>query len=110
MPDLVMDTSADGFTVVITGGVRLFVGVGSGVELVTAAKLVSDAPKFGAVTMRVKFVEAPLASVAMDGQVTAPLLLVPPLVALTNATFAGSVSDAMTLVAVEGPALVTVMV
>ena len=84
MPDFVIETSADGVTVVMTGGVRLFVGVGSGVEFVTAAKLVNDAPNAGAVTMSVKLVDAPLANVAMLGQVTAPLLLVPPLVALTN--------------------------
>ena len=108
--DLVMDTSANGLTVVMTGGVRLFVGVGSGVEFVTAAKLVSDAPNVGAVTTSVKLVEAPLTSVAMDGQVTAPLLLVPPLVALTKVTPLGKVSDAITFVAMDGPAFVTVMV
>ena len=87
----------------------LFVNVGSGVEFVTLAKLVNT-PVAGAVTIRVKFVEPPLASVAIVGHVTAPLLLVPPLLALKNATPSGSESVVMTFVAVEGPAFVTVMV
>ena len=103
-----MDTSADGLTVVMTGGVVLLVSVGSGVEFVTLAKFV-NVPVAGAVMTSVKLVEPPLASVAMVGHVTAPLLLVPPLVALTNETPAGKVSDVMMFVAVEGPAFVTVM-
>src|SRR4051794_989045 len=104
-----MEMSADGLTVVMTGGVMLFVSVGSGVELVTLAKFV-NVPVAGARTTSVKLVELPLVNVATVGQVTTPLLLVPPLVALTKATPAGKGSVVMTFVAVEGPALVTTIV
>ena len=50
--DFVMATSADGLTVVMTGGVVLFVNVGSGVEFVTLAKFV-NVPVGGAVTTSV---------------------------------------------------------
>ena len=107
--DFVTDTSADAPTVVMTGGVRLLVSVGSGVEFVTLAVFVS-APLVGAVTTTVKLVDEPLASVAMVGQVTMPALVVPPPDALTNVPLLGNVSRVMTFVATDGPALVTTMV
>ena len=60
--------------------------------------------------MTVKFVTAPESSV-VEGQLTMLLApRVPPLLALTNVAAAGSVSLAMTLLAVEGPKLVTLIV
>jgi hypothetical protein len=104
-----MDTSADSATAVMTGGVTLFVSVGSGVELVTLAVFVSE-PLAGARTTTVKLVELPLASEAIVGQVTTPALVVPPPLALTNVPVLGNVSDTMTFVAVDGPAFVTMTV
>ena len=67
-------------------------------------------PLLGAVTVTVKFIVAPRAKLVIVGHQTVPLPLVPPLVALTKVTFVGSRSLTMTLVAMSGPMLVTVIV
>jgi len=100
--------SATGVTVVTTGGVTLLVKFGSGVGDVTLAVLVK-VPEAGAVTISVKFVVTLAARVAND-QVTTPLLVKPPPVALTNVTPTGKASVITTLLAVEGPKFVTVTV
>src|SRR5687768_16541404 len=72
--------------------------------------LVRLAALLGAVRVTVKFVTAPFVKVAMVGQVTAPLLLVPPPVALTKTVFAGSTSLTTMFEAVEGPRFVMLIV
>ena len=67
-------------------------------------------PPAGAVTVTVKLAVAPLARLAMAGQVTIPALAVPLPVALMKVTWPGSVSAATTLFAVEGPELVRAIV
>ena len=54
-PTFVIAKSATGVTVVVTGGVTLFVGVGSGVGEPPLAKFVSE-PDVGAVTVNVTLV------------------------------------------------------
>src|ERR1700690_2275800 len=103
-----MATSATGVTVVMTGGVRLFVRLGSPVGVFTVAMLVSE-PLDGAVTVRVTFVIWPLVKVPRV-QFTTPLLFKPPPVALTKATVAGKASVTTTPLALEGQKLVTDMV
>ena len=106
-PLLPIAKSATGVTVVVTGGLVLFVGFGSPGEF-TLAVLV-NMPPAGAVTVKVKFVVALAARVPRD-QVAIPALVVPPLLALTKTTFVGSTSLATTLLAVDGPEFVTVIV
>ena len=96
--------SATGVTVVVTGGLALFVGFGSPVGEPTVAVLV-NVPLAGAVTIKVKFVVAPTIIVPSD-QLTMPLLLTPP-GALTNVAPAGKLSVTTTPLAVDGPKFVT---
>ena len=87
----------------------LFDGTGSLVSEVLETVLVTEPPT-GSVTTTVKLVNAALAKLVKVGHVTTPALVVPPLEALTNVTFAGRTSLTTTLLAVEGPRLVTVIV
>jgi hypothetical protein len=107
-PLLPMARSADGVTVVTTGGVTLLVRFGSGVGEVTLAVLVK-VPLAGAVTIRVKFVVAFAAREARF-QFTTPAVSLPLPVALTKVTPTGKASVTTTLVAVDGPKLVKVIV
>jgi hypothetical protein len=104
-PVLPIATSATGVTVVMTGGVTLFVGLGSPVGELTLATFVSE-PEAGAVTVTVTLLTWPLARVPKL-QLTTPLLFTPPPVALTNVTPAGSASVTTTLLALDGPKFVT---
>ena len=105
---LPMATSATGVTVVMTGGVTLFVKLGSAVGVLTLATFVR-LPEAGAVTVKVTFVIWPLARVPKV-QMTTPLLFKPPPVSLTKVSLAGKASVTTTLLALEGPKLVTEMV
>ena len=98
---------ATGVTVVVTGGLVLFVGFGSPVGEFTMAVLVNG-PLAGAVTFKVKLVVVLAAKIPND-QLTMPLLLTPP-GALTNVTPAGKLSVTTTALAEDGPAFVTVIV
>ena len=100
--------SASGITVVVTGGVTLFVGTGSPVGEPTLAMFV-NVPLAGEVTVTVKFVACAEASVPKF-HVTIPLLFAPLPLALTNATLLGNVSVTVTLLALDGPKFVTLMV
>ncbi len=88
-------TSACSTTVVVTrlagSEPLLLAGTGSGVVDVLAA-MSSSVPAAGAVTVTLYAWLAPLASEAIAGQVTTLPLTVPPPVALTKVTDAGSVS------------------
>ena len=106
--DLPRPTSATGITVVLTGGVTLFVESGSLVGEATLAVLFS-VPLVGAVTVTVTLLTAPLASVPND-QFTVPLLLTPLPLAETKITPAGKVSVTTTPLAADGPKLVTEIV
>jgi hypothetical protein len=103
-----MPTSATGVTVVMTGGVMLFVEFGSPVGELTAATLVSE-PLAGAVTVTVRLLTWPLVKVPRL-QLTTPLVLAPPPLALTNVTPSGNVSVTVTLLALDGPKFVTEIV
>ena len=100
--------SATGVTVVVTGGVTLFVGVGSGVGEPTLAKFVSE-PLAGGVTVTVTLLTWLLASVPKSQTTRLPLVTLLP-VALTNVTLFGNASVTVTLLALDGPKFVTVMV
>ena len=100
--------SATGVTVVITGGVILFVLFGSPVGELAVAMLVSE-PLAGAVTVTVTLLTPPLAR-APKVQLTTPLLLTPLPLALTKVTPAGKASVTTTLLAADGPKLVTEIV
>ena len=101
--------SANGITSVITGGVTLLVvGNGSGVGEVTLAVLVS-VPLAGAVTVTVMLVIWLLVNVPSVHHTTVLGELLPPPLALTKVTPAGNVSVTVTLLAPEGPRLVTEM-
>jgi hypothetical protein len=104
-PVLPIATSATGVTVVMTGGVMLFVEFGSPVGELTAATLVS-VPLAGAVTVTVTLLTWPLAKVPKV-QFTTPLVLIPLPLALTNVTPSGNVSVTTTLLALDGPKFVT---
>ncbi len=106
--DLPRPTSATGITVVLTGGVTLFVESGSLVGEATLAVLFS-VPLVGAVTVTVTLLTAPLANVPKDQFIT-PLLLTPLPLAETKITPAGNVSVTTTPLAAEGPKFVTEMV
>ena len=99
---------ASDVTVVVTGGVMLFVGTGSGVGEPTLAKFVSE-PVAGAVTVTVRFVDCAARSVPKF-HVTRPLAFAPLPLALTNVTPTGNVSVTITLLADDGPKFETVMV
>ena len=105
---LVITKSNTGVTLVITGGVTLFVGVGSLVGVLTLATFVSE-PLAGAVTINVRFVVWLFVN-APKLHVTKPPFVTPPPVALTNVTPTGNVSVTVTLLAVDGPKFVTLMV
>jgi hypothetical protein len=92
----------------MTGAVTLFVLFGSPVGELTLAKLVSE-PLAGAVTVTVRLLTWPLANVPKL-QLTTPLVLTPPPVALTKLTPNGNVSVTVTLLALEGPKFVTEIV
>ena len=99
---------ADGVTVVVTGGLTSLVSIGSGVGEFTLAVFV-NVPLAGAVTNNVKFVVA-LAPKDARLQLTTPAFVVPPPVALIKVTPAGNASVTTTLLAVDGPKLVSVTV
>jgi hypothetical protein len=105
VPVLPRPTSAAGVTVVMTGAVTLFVEFGSTVGELALAVFVS-VPLAGAVTVTVTLLTWPLAKVP-NVQLTTPLLLAPPPLALTNVTPNGSVSVTTTLLALDGPKFVT---
>jgi len=107
-PVLPRPTSATAVTVVMTGVVTLFVELGSPVGELTLAVLVRE-PLAGAVTVTLTLLTWPLASVPRL-QLTTPLLLAPPPLALTNVTPNGNVSVTVTLLALEGPKFVTEIV
>ena len=99
---------ATGVTVVVTGGVTLFVGVGSGVGEPVVAKFV-NVPLAGGVTVTVTLLTWLLASVPKF-QITLLPFIVPPPVVPTNVTPIGNASVTVTLLALDGPKFVTVMV
>jgi len=107
-PVLPKPRSATGVTVVLTGGVTLFVRIGSPVGEDTLAVLFS-VPLAGAVTVTVRLLTSPLASVPND-QFTVPLLSMPFPLADTKVTPTGRVSVTTTLLADDGPKFVTEMV
>jgi hypothetical protein len=92
----------------MTGGVTLLVLLGSPVGELTLAVFVS-VPEAGAVTVTVTLLTWPLVNVPRL-QLTTPLLLAPPPLALTKVTPNGSVSVTTTPLALEGPKFVTEIV
>ena len=100
--------SASGITVVVTGGVTLFVGTGSPVGEPTLAMFV-NVPLAGEVTVTVRFVADAEASVPKF-QVTIPFAFAPLPLALIKVTLLGNVSVTVTLLAADGPRFVTEMV
>jgi hypothetical protein len=104
-PVLLIATSATGVTVVMTGAVTLLVLLGSPVGELTLAVFVS-VPEAGAVTVTVTLLTWPLVNVPRL-QLTTPLLLAPPPLALTKVTPNGSVSVTTTPLALDGPKFVT---
>ena len=107
---LLTATSAAGMTLVNTGGLVLFVKLGSFTGLATVAVLERLAPSAGAVTVRIRLVLEPAARFPMLFHITCPPLSTPPAVAPTKVTSAGKLSVTDKLVAVDGPALATVIV
>src|SRR6266851_997554 len=103
-----MATSATGVTLVVTGGVTLLVEFGSLVGELTLAELLSE-PLAGAVTTTLRLLTWPLAMLPRL-QFTTPLLFAPLPLALTKLTPAGRLSVTTTLLALEGPKLVTEIV
>ena len=93
----------------MTGGVTLFVGIGSGVGEPVLAKFVKVVPLAGAVTVKVKFVACAAVKVP-SVQITLPPFVVPLPLALTNITPTGSASVTVTLLALDGPKFVTEIV
>lgn len=112
-PVFVVATSAEGVMGVMTFAAAalplLFDASGSPVSDVLETTLV-NVPLACAVMVTVKFVVAALAKFVIVGQVMIPLFSVPPLEALTKVAPEGKVSITTTLLAVDGPRLVTVMV
>ena len=104
-PVLLTLTSATGVTSVMTGGVRLFKMFVSPVGELTLATFVK-LPLAGAVTVTDKLVTCPLINVPKS-QLTTPLELVPLPDAPTKLTPPGKVSVTITLLAEDGPKLVT---
>ena len=100
--------SACGITMVMTGGVTLFVRLGSSVGEPALASFVS-VPLAGVATVRVTLLTMPPAKFPRL-HVTIPLSFVPPPVVLTKLVPAGNASVTVTLPAVEGPKFVTEMV
>src|SRR5262249_42497966 len=105
--DFVIDKSADGAAcTVVDADALLFAAFGSAGLPETLAVFVTAPVADGAVTTIETEAFAPLAS-APTGQVTVPELFTQPLLADTNATPAGNVSETATPVASLGPALWT---
>ena len=103
-------TSAEGRTVVTTGGVILLVELGSRIGLPAEATLVRVAPLAGAVTVTMRLV-APLGDkVARLVQSTWLPLKNPPAVALTKVNAAGKLSVTDKPLSGDGPRFVTVIV
>ena len=105
--------SANGVTVVVTFAAAvlpsLLTGIESNVTEPPDAMFVSELLFAGAVTVKVKLVTAPFVKLA-TGQVTRPFVNVKPALAVTNVTPEGTASVTTTLVAVDGPRLVRVIV
>ena len=93
---------------VMTGGVRLFVGVGSNVGVPTLATFVSE-PLAGAVTVTLTLLIWLLVNVPKLHVTTLPFVTPPP-VAETNVTPTGNASVTVTLLALDGPKFVTEIV
>ena len=87
----------------------LLLRLGSAVEAVLDAVFVIEPPA-GAVIVTVKFVPVLAVKFVKLLHVTTPLLKLPPPVALTKIELVGRMSLTTTLLAVEGPRFVTVMV
>ena len=87
----------------------LLMGSGSAVEAVLDAVFVIEPPA-GAVMVMVKFVPVLAAKFVKLLHVTTPLLKLPPPDALTNTELVGRMSLTTTLLAVEGPRFVTLIV
>ena len=102
-------TSAEGVTVVNTGGVTLFKTFVSPVGEPALATFVSATLITGAVTVRVRFV-ACNADIVPRFHVTTPLAFEPLPLALKNVTPTGSVSVTNTPAALDGPRFVTLIV
>ena len=96
-------------TAVVTGGVTLFVGVGSPVGEPVLAVFVM-LPRTGAVTVRVNVVTVFAESVPRFVQMIWLPALINPAVAETKVTFAGNASVTLKLAAEEGPLFVTMIV
>ena len=113
-PVLVVRTSADAVTLVLTrlpaAEPLLLAGIGSAVADDDAAMFSTTCGVDGIVTVTVNTCDAPEASDAITGHVTTRPLTVPPPLALTNVTVAGSVSVTTTLLAADGPLLLAVTV
>src|SRR5947207_12730095 len=112
-PVLATARSAISPTTVVTrlaGAEPLLLVESGSVVAASARATLSRVPVAGAVTVTVRDRLAPLARVANAGQVTTPAVAVPPLLAETKVTPAGSVSWTTTADASEGQLLVTVMV
>ena len=112
-PVLVVTTSV-GLTVVVTRAAGsdplLLFGLGS-VVADELAEMLSSVPMAGAFTVTVRTTDAPLARLAIAGQVTTlPAPSTPALDALTNVTVAGSVSRITTVGAAFGPRFWVVIV
>ena len=105
---LKMAKSANGVTVVVTGGVTLFVGIGSPVGEPPVAMFVME-PEAGAITVSVTLLTWLLVNVPKF-QITLLPFVVPPLLALKNATPFGNASVTVTLLALDGPKFVTEIV
>src|SRR5258705_405999 len=103
-----MPTSATGLMPVITGGVTFLFVFGSLSGELPLLVSVRD-PLAGALTTTVRLLLCPLAR-SPRLQLTTPLLFTPLPVALTKVTVAGSASVTTTLLATDGPKLVTEIV
>src|SRR5258706_299239 len=103
-----MPTSAIGLTPVITGGVTLLVEFGSLVGELTLAVLVSE-PLAGKGVAKGKGVDFGGGRI-IKKQITTPPFFTPLPPALTKVTVAGRLSVTTTLLATDGPKLVTEIV
>src|ERR1051326_7931312 len=104
-----MRKSASGVTVVITGGVVLFVGFGSIAGSPAEATFESTALVTGGVTVIVRLVTALEASTPRSVQTSWPPRNVAGGVALTKVTLAGRLSVTESAVVGDGPRLVTLI-
>ena len=103
-----MVKSASGVTDVNTGGVTLFVKLGSLVGEPTVAMFVS-VPLAGTVTVKVTLLTAPFTK-SPRFQTTLPALFAPPPLAPMKLAPLGILSVTVTLLAVDGPKFVTEIV